>query len=105
MTRKAGNPNWQKGKSGNPNGRPTGSKNRTTEEIRTFFQQILSANLENLEGDLIRMNPYQRWATLIAVGKKVLPDLNNNTNNDTISGGIDIVVKYADENDNEISPN
>ena len=36
---------YKKGESGNPAGRKKGSKNRSTEEIRTFLQAIVNNNL------------------------------------------------------------
>ena len=32
---------WQKGQSGNIKGRPLGSKNKTTEDIRKAYQEIV----------------------------------------------------------------
>ena len=47
--RRPGNPNFQKGVSGNPNGRPTGSKNVSTEKVKQFYLELLNGNLENIQ--------------------------------------------------------
>jgi len=49
-----GNPNWEKGKSGNPNGRPEGSKNRNAETIKAYYIDLINGNLDNIQGWLDR---------------------------------------------------
>ena len=44
-----GNPAWQGGNSGNPNGRPKGIPNGTTEEIKRYYVDLLHGNLENIQ--------------------------------------------------------
>jgi len=39
---------FTKGNSGNPNGRPKGSANKTTNIIREAFTKLVEANLENM---------------------------------------------------------
>lgn len=101
MARKAGNPNWVSGISGNSKGRAKGSKNKTTEQIREYLQEIYSNHLERLNHDLEEMNAFQRQQILDKLAAKFIPNLNSNTNSDTVNGAIEIIVKYAD--DNEIS--
>lgn len=88
---------YKKGESGNPTGRKKGSKNRSTEEIRTFLQAIVNNNLSNLEADLVKMNPTNRWVIIDKLTKYFLPALTKNDNNTTLDGGIKIVVEYKDE--------
>lgn len=45
----AGNPNWKKGESANPNGRPKGSQSATTEAIKKYYVELLHGNLENIQ--------------------------------------------------------
>ena len=37
---KSGNPSWQKGESGNPNGRPKGTGNATTEAVKAYYLEL-----------------------------------------------------------------
>lgn len=39
---------FKEGQSGNPNGRPKGSANKTTNKIREAFTKLVEANLENM---------------------------------------------------------
>ena len=39
---------FTKGSSGNPNGRPKGSANKTTNKIREAFTKLVEDNLENM---------------------------------------------------------
>jgi len=39
---------FTKGNSGNPNGRPKGSANKTTNKIREAFTRLVEDNLENM---------------------------------------------------------
>ena len=53
--KKRGNPNFQKGmQSLNPNGRPVGSKNVTTEKVKQYYLELLNGNLENIQDWLNR---------------------------------------------------
>ena len=53
-TPKRGNPKWTKGESANPNGRPTGTPNRTTEAIKVAYTELLNNNLTNIQDWLTR---------------------------------------------------
>ena len=39
---------FKEGKSGNPNGRPKGATNKTTNKIREAFTKLVEDNLENM---------------------------------------------------------
>jgi len=39
---------WQKGQSGNPTGRPEGSKNKSTQIIRESIQLIVENNIDRI---------------------------------------------------------
>lgn len=46
---------FQKGKSGNPSGRPKGSKNRSTAAVRDSLAILVENNIENMQEWLERM--------------------------------------------------
>ena len=46
---KRGNPAWNKGESANPNGRPKGVKNATTEAVKAYYLELLNGNLDNIQ--------------------------------------------------------
>lgn len=66
---------FKKGQSGNPKGKPIGSKNRNTNQIRLVVQEIVNDNLENLKKDLISMPPKERAKLIIDLLAFTLPKL------------------------------
>ncbi len=56
-------------------GRQKGSPNKTTAEIRQFYQKLLSSNIELLQSDLDSLEPLQRVRILIELSKFVIPVL------------------------------
>ena len=66
---------WQKGQSGNPSGRPEGSKNKTTKKIRESIQLIVENNIESIQDSLDLMNPKDKMKFMIDLMKLVLPTL------------------------------
>jgi hypothetical protein len=59
----------------NKNGRPKGTPNRTTTEIREAYQQLISGNIEQLNEDLTALEPFQRLKIVIEMSKYILPTL------------------------------
>ena len=66
---------WQKGQSGNPNGRPEGSKNKSTKQIRESIQQLVENNIESIQESLDSMSPKDKMKYIIDLLKLVLPTL------------------------------
>lgn len=77
--KKAGNPNLYKGMpSLNPNGRPKGAKNKTTENIRKAYQQLTEDNLDNMTVWLAQIaadDPKQALEMMIKLSEYVIPKL------------------------------
>lgn len=72
------NPNWKPGISGNPNGRPKGSKNKATEEIRQAYQRLTEANLENMTlwlQQIAAEDPAKAMDMMIKLSEYVIPKL------------------------------
>jgi SpoVK/Ycf46/Vps4 family AAA+-type ATPase len=59
----------KKGQTGNPFGRPKGTPNKSTSELRTWIMKIVSENGKQLETDLKKLEPKERWSVI----EKLLP--------------------------------
>lgn len=79
-------------------GRQKGTPNRTTQEMRNLIQSVMDKNLENLEEDLVLMNPTNRWMVLQKLAAYFMPTLSKNDNTNTNSGEMKIVVEYSTPN-------
>ena len=84
---------FEKGNPKPPNsGRKLGVKNKTTQEIRDAIQLVLADKVEVLAADLETMSEFKQWTILNAVAKYVLPALNKNDNDTTLSGEVNYNV-------------
>ena len=59
----------------NKSGRPKGSRNKATTEIRDKFQELIESNYEQLEKDLKSLRASERVKAIIDLAKFVLPTL------------------------------
>lgn len=69
------NGTFKKGSNPNPKGRPKGSTNQTTAEIREFFTNFISDNIHKLQEDFNELEPKERLRFIIEVSKYILPTL------------------------------
>lgn len=83
-------------------GRKIGSKNRTTEEMRQFIQDVVDKNFDRLEEDLDIMNPTNRWLVLQKLTNYFMPVLSKNDNTNDNTGEVTINVKYKDDKPKDI---
>jgi hypothetical protein len=49
-----GNPNWTKGTSGNPTGKPKGATNKSSDTVKAYYLDLLNGNLDNIQDWLNR---------------------------------------------------
>lgn len=94
MANKRGNPNFVKGMAScNPDGRPKGSLNATTEAVKQYYLELLNGNLENIQMWLNRtaeMDPKGALDFLIKLSPFVIP---KKTETDmTIDSPLNIII-------------
>jgi len=66
------------GQSGNPNGRPKGSKNKITQDIRAAFKMVLENRLPDLEQLLARVaadDPAKAIDLMLKLSNRFVPEL------------------------------
>jgi len=56
-------------------GRPKGTKNKNTAQIREFYANLITDHQEQFISDLKTLKPYERVRCLIELSKYVLPTL------------------------------
>jgi len=64
---------YTKGISGNPYGRPKGSKNKTPEQLRAILQAFLSESIEDIKQEYNKLNAAQKLQYLDKLLCHVLP--------------------------------
>ena len=66
---------FNKGQSGNPNGRPTGTPNKVTQEIREKLNDFIDTNFDKFIADLQEIEPKERIKFYIQILEFGLPKL------------------------------
>lgn len=66
---------YEKGQSGNVNGRPQGVKNKDTARLREWVTNFLEENLEQLRADWKALEPRERFTMFEKLLKYSLPTL------------------------------
>lgn len=64
---------FTKGKSGNPNGRPRGAKNKVASDIKSWIANLISANRQQIESDLESLDPAERLRFFLALLNYAVP--------------------------------
>jgi hypothetical protein len=83
---------FKKGVSGNPNGRKRGKSNRSTAEIKTAFQNLLDANVSQMEEDLKSLTPKERIHVLLKLADFILPKIQS-VQSDTVETDNVIIIE------------
>ncbi len=68
----------KKGQTGNPAGRPKGSLNRTTTEIKEMINQFISGNLKDLQTNYDLLEPEKKLQFFKDLLKYVIPTQTTN---------------------------
>jgi hypothetical protein len=63
----------KKGQTGNPNGRPKGTSNKVTTDLRQWVNLIIDNNREQLEKDFDALEPKERWQLIEKLMQYVIP--------------------------------
>ena len=66
---------FEKGQSGNANGRPKGVSNKVTSEIREKYLHLIEDNFHLLQDDLKSMRSVDRVKAIIELSRFILPTL------------------------------
>ena len=94
-----GNPNWEKGQSANPSGRPKGVPNKATIKIKDAYAELIANNLDRIQSLLDRVavtDPKGALDLLIRLSPFVIPK--NVSQEITFESPIHIVIpKKPDE--------
>ena len=64
---------FEKGKSGNPHGRPKGSMNEKTAYIRDWIVSLIGSNAQSMMNDFNRLPLKERWRVITQLMPYVLP--------------------------------
>lgn len=66
---------FNKGESGNPTGRPKGTENAATGQVRALWKDLMLENIEVLKEDFKALEPKERLAAAIKISNFILPRL------------------------------
>ena len=66
---------FEKGQSGNKNGRPKGVSNKVTSEIREKYLHLIEDNFDLLADDIKSMRSVDRVKAIIELSRFILPTL------------------------------
>ncbi len=75
---------FEPGKSGNPSGRPRGSKNKADQELKQWLQMLVDGQRKQFERDLKNVQPVQRLKLLEKLMSFLIPKQQSISTEDTI---------------------
>lgn len=77
----------RKGMTNNPKGRPKGSQNKSTKDIRELFNTLLESNLTQIQKDITELSPKDRINVMLKISEFVIPKLRS----------VEMDSKFSDE--------
>jgi hypothetical protein len=90
---------FKKGVSGNPNGRPKGSVNKTTSDMKDILNQALFGDADSIREDMAKLEPRDRLMLKAKFAPFILPTLKAVDNNITTGKdtSLGFTIEYKDE--------
>lgn len=100
---------FQKGQSGNPAGRPKGSKNKASVELRKGFEALAQSNIPQVQGwldEVAQESPEKALDLFLKMAEYVTPKLARTENvhevdEDSVTGFSINVIRREDSEDNK----
>lgn len=90
----------KKGEVRNPNGRPKGSPNKATAQLRQLVSDLVQKEFENVDSLLLQLEPKERAKFITDLMKYVLPSLSSINMEATVDQKVtQIEVKYKTKED------
>ena len=90
---------FKKGVSGNPNGRPKGSVNKTTSDMKDILNHALFGDADSIIEDMAKLEPRDRLMMKAKFAPFILPTLKSVDNNITTGKDVSLgfSIEYKDE--------
>lgn len=66
---------FKKGESGNPSGRPDGSKNKVNEELRSMISDFLNGEFDNIKTQFENLKPNEKVKFYVDLLQYALPKM------------------------------
>ena len=95
---------FQPGKSGNPNGRPKGTKSKMTEEIRQQFANLLEAKMPEFDQWMTRIaeaDPAKAMEIMIKISERFVPALSRTEVTGEDGGPVNFTFKFGQRAETE----
>jgi hypothetical protein len=89
-----------KGQTGNPDGRPKGSPNKVTADLRELLKKFIEDNFEQFTCDFKALDTEMRVSIFAKLLMHIVPKAENDKNDELVGG---YVVHVVDANDTPIA--
>lgn len=85
-----------KGQTNNANGRPPGTPNKSTAQLRQFITAFIEHNAENLQSEFDKMDGPEKFRVIEKLLPYVLPKMETQGANDATTLPAPIIVLHSD---------